>query len=371
MKDVALRAGVHHSSVSVVLNGSRSSAGISSSTRQRILEAAEELGYRRNGSAHTIRTGRFGNVALLLSARRSHSYLPPQLLAGLHEALSKADMTLTVCLLPDEELAETSTLPKILRERMCDGLLIDYNFHIPQPMIDSIQRYQIPATWINSEQEYDCVRPDDFKAAVEATEYLLKLGHRRIVYVDFANDREDPQGHYSVLDRSGGYESVMRQAGLKSQLWDSKLVGSDPIGFCEEMLRTEQRPTAIVSYATYAMEAASYAAARLGYRVPDDLSVVSFGPDTFDYMCRPMTLWIEPQYQIGQAATRMLLSKIGNPIEPIAPQAVAFGFMEGKTTARNAEYFQEPILQSATETSSCTQSERQFHKGFAKGGRHK
>lgn len=347
MKDVALRAGVHHSSVSVVLNGSRSSAGISSSTRQRILQAAEELGYRRNGSAHTIRTGRFGNVALLLSPRRSHSYLPPQLLAGLHEALTEADMTLTVCLLPDEELAVTSTLPKILRERMCDGLLIDYNFHIPQPMIDSIQRYQIPATWINSGQEHDCVHPDDFKAAAEATEYLIKLGHRRIVYVDFANDREDPQGHYSVLDRSGGYESVMQQAGLKTQVWDSSMAGSAPITYCEQMLGTAQRPTAILSYATYAMEAASYAAARLGYRVPDDLSVVSFGPEAFDYMCRPLTMWIEPQYEIARIATRMILSKIENPTEPLAPQAVSFSFMEGKTTAatssapRNASHVRQ------------------------------
>lgn len=76
MKDVARCAGVHHSSVLVVLNGSRSTAGISSITRQRILDAAEELGYRRNGSAHTIRTGRFGSAALLLSPKRSHSYTP-------------------------------------------------------------------------------------------------------------------------------------------------------------------------------------------------------------------------------------------------------------------------------------------------------
>lgn len=331
MKDVALRAGVHLSSVSVVLNGSRSSAGISSQTRERIVEAAEELGYRRNGSAHTIRTGRFGNVAILLSPIRSRSYLPLPLLAGFHDALEQHNMSLTFCLLGDEQLEESATLPKFLREHMCDGLLIDYNLHIPQSMIDSIRRHQLPAVWINSKQESDCVHPDDFEAAQQATNHLLQLGHHRIAYVDFANNSEDP--HYSAHDRCEGYVSAMCAEGLEPQIWNTHLAGDDQVDFCEKMLCNPQHPTAVVSYATYAFESLIHAAARLRLRVPTDLSLVSFGPEKINYLHQPMTVLLEPQYQIGQLATDMLLKKIESPNDPIAPQAIRFELVAGQTSA--------------------------------------
>ncbi|PQV62607.1 transcriptional regulator, LacI family [Abditibacterium utsteinense] len=331
MKDVALRAGVHLSSVSVVLNGSKSSAGISSQTRERITEAAAELGYRRNGSAHTIRTGRFGNVAILLSPLKSRSYLPLPLLAGLHDALDQVNMTLTFCMLGDERLTESGTLPKFLREHMCDGLLIDYNLRIPQPMIDSIRRHRIPAVWINSKQEADCVHPNDFEAAEQATQHLLQLGHRKIAYIDFANQPDDP--HYSAYDRCRGHTFTMQQAGLEPQVWKTESAGSDLIDFCTERLVAQDRPTAVIGYATYAFEALSYAAARLGLNVPDDLSVVSFGPEQTDYMCQPMTMLIEPQYEAGHLATGMMLRKIENPNDLIAPEAVRFSLAIGKSSA--------------------------------------
>jgi LacI family transcriptional regulator len=333
MKDVASHAGVHYSSVSVVLNGSRSSGIVSEATRQRILDVAEELGYRRNGSARTVRTGRFGNVALLLSPKKSLSYLPPQLLSGLHDALSAVDMTLNLCLLPDEELAGPSGLPKILRERMCDGLLIDYNHHFPQAMVDSIQRHQVPAVWINTNQEFDCVYPRDLDAAVRATKHLIELGHQRIAYVHFSNSEGDPQRHYSVVDRYKGYQIAMQEAGLKPQFWSEDLIGAEQINFCVEALSKPQRPTAVVGYATYALQGLSYAATKLGIGVPDDLSVVSFGPDQQEFMCRPMTVLIEPQYEIAQTATRMVLSKIENPTRLLSPQVIEFGFQEGQSTA--------------------------------------
>ncbi len=331
MKDVAQRAGVHLSSVSVVLNGSRSSAGISEINRQRIVDAAQELGYRRNGSAHTIRTGKCGNIALLLSPLRSHSYLPMPLLAGLHDSLEQADMSLTFCLLEDEELHQSDVLPKFLRERMCDGLLVDYNLRIPRSILESIRHHQIPAVWINSKQAADCVYPDDFDAAKRATRHLLELGHRRIVYANFASKPDDL--HYSSADRCEGYRVAMCDAGLEPQTWGLEMAGADSIEKCQRQLDTRERPTAIVGYATYAFDGISYAAARLGMRVPDDLSIVTFGPEPTDYMCRPLTLMLEPQYQMGCLATQMIRRKIEHPDQPLAPTAVPFTWEAGQSSA--------------------------------------
>lgn len=331
MKDVAHRAGVHLSSVSVVLNGSRSSAGISEINRQRIVDAAAELGYRRNGSAHTIRTGKCGNIALLLSPLRSHSYLPMQLLAGLHDSLDEADMSLTFCLLEDEELGQGDVLPKFLRERMCDGLLVDYNLRIPRSILESIRHHQIPAVWLNSRQEADCVYPDDFDAAQRATRHLLELGHERIVYANFASKPDEL--HYSSTDRCEGYRAAMRAANLETREWGLEMAGPDSVEKCARELGAPDRPTAIVGYATYAFEGVSYAAACLGMRVPDDLSVVTFGPEPTEYMCRPLTLMLEPQTQMGRLATRMIQRKIEYPDQMLAPNAVPFGWAPGQSSA--------------------------------------
>jgi LacI family transcriptional regulator len=332
MKDLALRAGVHHSSVSVVLNGSRSSAGVSAAARQRILDAAEEMGYRRNGSAHAIRTGLFGSLALLLSSQRGNSYLPPQLLSGLYDSLVQKDMTLMVCSLPDEELSDTGVLPKILRERMCDGMLIDYNKRIPESMVTTIERHQIPSIWINSKRDADCVYPDDFGAGMQATSTLLEMGHRRIAYVDMATPYpDDPQQHYSRRDRRSGYLAKMQEVGLEAQVWDANMSGADQVGFCKAKLTSEERPTAIVGYATWAMEAALHAAIGLGFKLPAELSLITFGPEQVDFMCQKMTMFLEPQYAVAEAATEMVLKKIAEPTKLLAPQSLQFIFEEGNS----------------------------------------
>ena len=79
IKDVAEHAGVANAAVSIVLNGAKSgNTGVSEAARHRILAAAEELGYRRNGSMVAARSGKFNAVGLLLSTNGNRSYLPPE-----------------------------------------------------------------------------------------------------------------------------------------------------------------------------------------------------------------------------------------------------------------------------------------------------
>lgn len=332
MKDVARHAGVHQASVSVVLNGSRSSAGVSADARGRILEAALELGYRRNGSAGATRTGRFGTLALLLSSEGGNSYLPSSLLSGLQRALAPHDLSLLVCSLPDEELDEAGALPKILREQMCDGLLIDYNKRIPAGMETTIERHRIPAVWINTRRECDCVFPDDFEAGARAARLLLERGHTRIAYVDLVSPHpDDPAQHYSRRDRRDGFVSAMRKAGLLAPVWDLRASGANSVGWCRDQLRGANRPTAVVTYATWAMEPLLIASANLGFSLPRDLSLVTFGPEQVHWMCQTMTMLIEPHAEIARAATDLLLAKIERPDHKLAQQSVRFDTKWGES----------------------------------------
>ncbi len=334
MKDVAQRAGVHQASVSVVLNGSQSSAGVSADARERILEAASELGYRRNGSAGATRTGRFGTLALLLSNERGNSYLPSQLLSGLQRALAPQDLSLLVCSLSDEELSETGALPKILREQMCDGLLIDYNKRIPASMETTIERHCIPAVWINTRRDNDCVSPADFQAGAQAARFLLEQGHTSIAYVDMVSPHpDDPTQHYSRRDRRNGFQNAMRGAGLPAPTWDVRGCEGDQIAWCRDQLSRVNRPTAVVAYATWSMEPLIIAGASLGFSFPRDLSLVTFGPEQLEWMCQTMTMFIEPHAEIARAAIELLLAKIERPDHKLAPRSVEFGFDIGNSVA--------------------------------------
>ena len=334
MKDVALLAGVHYTSVSVVLNGSRSSAGIAAGTRQRILDAAAELGYRRNGSAHQVRTGRFGSVALLLSPKQYSSYLPPQLLSALHDELADQSSTLTVCQLTDEKLTGDNELPKVLRERMCDGLLIDYNSQFPERMADLIRAQQIPAVWINTKQPQDAVYPDDFEAGARATQSLLELGHERILYLDFTTLWNSPTEHYSSRDRSEGYLMAMKNAGREANFVRAQSIEKPQrLAFCEQLLSGPNRPTAAICYTSFSAFPLGYALAKLGMSLPDDFSLVSFGPGQFDCLNTPIDTWIEPQNAIAKLAVRTVFDKIADPSHVVPSRSVPFDFRAGLSTS--------------------------------------
>lgn len=334
LRDVAERAGVNKACVSVVINGSKGNAYISAAARERILLAAQELGYKRNGGMASVATGRFGCVALLLSADPDFAILPGQVWEGIYDDLEQHDMHLSLFRLPDSELTDKERLPKILREWMADGMLIDYTHNIPAGLHDLITSYALPAVWLNSKQDFDCVRPDDFGAGVAATEHLLRLGHRRIAYVDLHRIPELSQEHYSVVDRYEGYASAMRGAGLVP---DACFAEEGPREKHPELLtsllaRGQDRPTAIITYGHEA-EAVIWVASRLGLEVPRDISLMSLSPAGCKWSGMTLSSYVVPEYDMGHCASRMIQEKIGAPDRRIPAQVLPFAFVPGNSTA--------------------------------------
>lgn len=331
VKDVAARAGVHHASVSVVLNGAKSGTGLSAQTRQRIIEAAEELGYKRNSSMVAGRTGRFGCVALLLSTNAQHSNLPQRLWQGVHDELAEQQMTLSIARLPDDEI--TRVVPKMLREWMVDGLLVDYTDHIPSRMMEMICSNNLPAVWINSKQPSDCVRPDDFEAGRRATEHLLDMGHRRIAYLDLTHAPDESEEHYSVRDRFEGYQAVMTAHGLKTQNLSCGVLPGAPVKVVKEALSAPAPPTAFLCYGIPEPAAVFIAAASLGKRIPEDVSVMTFETLGASIVSLSLTSMVLPEYEVGRNAVQMLMRKVYDPLCCLNPQAVPFALQTGQTCA--------------------------------------
>jgi LacI family transcriptional regulator len=333
LDSVAAAAGVSRDTVSRVLNGKTKEVWPSMIRRAaRIRRIATEMGYRPHAAARAMSEGRFGTVALLLSTEAGRSTLPTALLDGIHDALSQRGMNLMIAKLPDEKLTSEGFVPKVLREWMADGLLINYNRTIPSRMIDLIEGHHVPAVWINCKRDADCVYPDDFGGGRTATEHLLKLGHREIAYMEFSAGEPELR-HYSEADRRAGYEQAMRKAGLPPRLFapDPPDAGAPELDLALRWLSQPQRPTAVVAYSHG--PAVQHAAALTGLRVPADLSVVSFGEKSTRPLGRPETVALIPTGTVGAQAVEMLLAKLEAPDEPLRPIIVAESLAEGATTA--------------------------------------
>ena len=238
---------------------------------------------------------------------------------------------LNITKLPDEKLTDRGYVPKILRELMVDGLLINYTDHIPQQMLDLINKHGVPAIWINSKHQSDCIYPDDLDAGQRAAEHLLKLGHRRIAYVTYSG-----MGHYSGYDHMAGYQDAMRQAGLESRLFIFEGKGvkrEDRSALAKQMLESPDPPPAIITERASTYLPTLFAAAAIGLQVPRDLSIVAFGRELENTGGVALTTLLNPLYETGQAAVGMLLKKIGNPKRLLPTRTLKYGFAEGQSCA--------------------------------------
>jgi len=335
IKQIAAKSGLSPVTVSHILNPKRTKL-FREETRRRVLEVARELGYRPNAAARAMSTGRFGAVALLLSAQQGRSYLPMGLLDGIHDALADAGMHLNVSKLPDEQLTSEGVVPKILRESMADGLLINYTDHIPDRMITLIEEYSIPSVWINSKQRGDCVHPDDFAAGRDATQRLIGLGHRRIAYADYVyTPRQVKSAHYSAADRQAGYEQAMNAAGLAPRILRPKkpLPAERRLDFTCRWMAADDRPTALVGYGQHPVVAAWVLAREQGLTVGPDLSLIAIADRQVTVAGMPISSMVVDEGAVGRGATEMLLDTIDSPEQVSPPQAVRFEYRDGGTVA--------------------------------------
>lgn len=328
---IAEACGVSQPTVSRVLGGSTRH---SEATRDRVLAAAERLGYRVNTAARTTASGRFHAFALLLSEDQASSLLPAGVLRGIQQAMRERSLNLIVETFSDAALTDPTRVPRLLTQLSSDGLLINYNAHIPTGMLELISRHHLPAVWINSQHTYDCVYPDDLAAARDATVALLERGHRRIAFACFERTSDNPQ-HYSVEDREGGCWRAMAERGLRPLLVGhaEQRAKGRIVEVMREVLRHPDRPTAILAYSE--MDAgASLAAAWLeGLRVPADLSIVTFAERAIDDLGPMLTTMKLPQSIVGRRAVEMLETKIQAPGQSLPPVAVPFTFEQGQTLA--------------------------------------
>jgi LacI family transcriptional regulator len=287
IRQLSKMLGLSYPTVANILSGDKDRRDRhASDTQAKVLAAAAELGYLPNRAARAVKTGRFSTVALVLASDANQSYLNRYLLDGLFGGLAERHLELSVTRLSEEAAVNPDLVPRTLRERACDGLLVNITHGVSRSLERLVSNSGLPHVWINNKRALDAVHPDDFGAGVRAAEELIRAGHRRIAYVQLIHGEltgETPGLHYSVLDRYRGYEQAMLRAGLRPEpLHDAVGLQRMP-GLIRELLSRSERPTGIVAYSDAEAQATYMTVLSLGMRVGRDVSLVTLA-DT------PMTI---------------------------------------------------------------------------------
>lgn len=309
--DVAALARVSRATVSFVLNA-RTDVKISPATRQRVIDAANELGYHPHASARQLAGGSslvLGLVMLQTPEQVAGDALLAETLRGLSTAARTAGYRVLVesIALGDDGYAE------ILRTRRAEGLVIS-GPPSDDPALGQLVREGFPIVLQGSLPGFDVpsVDVDNVAGARQAVDHLIGLGHRRIGCVTNA-----PLAYTAASQRLQGYREALEAAGVG---FDPSLVAEGafdaPSGHSAmaTLLDRSGRPPDAVFVASDVVAFGAIAALReAGLRVPTDVSLVGFDDIPLAaYFDPPLTTILLPAYDLGLTAGQALLDRIAH-----------------------------------------------------------
>ncbi len=310
--DVAARAGVSQTTVSYVINDS--DIAIPQSTRQRILEAMEELGYVPNLSARSLRTNKTYTVATIIPDISNPFY--PAFQRGIQDVTRNKDYDL-ILYNTDELESEEKRCLRSLKERQVDGAIVTL-FHLDHqaliPLLDSNVALValVPAALDVGNLPLDTIYIDNSAAAFKAVCYLVEKGHSRIGMV--AGSANTPTG----MRRIRGYQQALDSHHLaldETIIREGEFTERGGYASMKELLTISPKVTAVFAANDLMAIGAMVAIREAGLSIPEDIAIVGFD-DIFAaaMISPPLTTVNQFKLNLGRRAAEMLFERIDGSV---------------------------------------------------------
>jgi len=301
---------VHPATASRALNPATRGL-VNEETAGRVIRVAEELGYRPNPIARSLKTARSGTIGLVIPDLTNPLF--PPIVRGIEDVLGPGGYSAWIVNTDNDPERERSQIDS-LRSRHVEGLIVA-TARLQHPLLDDLHEQGMPMVLINrrlSSNEVPSVTPDDATGAAMAVEHLVSLGHRRIAHI------AGPQDTSTGLVRSRGYRDALREHGLED---DAELVRTcaywteaEGARALRELLDADVSFTAVLAGNDLLALGCYDVLEERGLRCPDDLSVMGFNDMPFiDKLRPPLTSVRVPHYEVGAEAARMLIETLQDP----------------------------------------------------------
>ncbi|MBS0221236.1 MAG: LacI family DNA-binding transcriptional regulator [Proteobacteria bacterium] len=301
-KDIAVAAGVSQATVSIVLN-KVATTSVPVATRERILKLAGEFGYQPNHPARILRSARTMTLACVVPDITNPFY--PGLVRGLQTTAAPAGYAVLIYDTDGRPEGEKRALDWLQQGR-ADGA-VGMFYHHRATDLAGVARRTLPLVLLGRQAAHrgppiDSVFIDNVAASAAMTRWLIRRGHRRIAMIVAEYGPSRP--------RAEGYEKVMREAGLTSQLFvDTAYSAEAGVRAMQALLKEQDRPTAVFGANDMLAIGAMQAARDAGLVVPDDIAIVGFDDiPTADLL--GLTTVRQPEFELGALAARTLMDRL-------------------------------------------------------------
>ena len=305
--DVAEAAGVSVSTVSRVLNAK---VDVASDTQDRVLAVIDELGYTSNLAARSMRSRKTNLIGLVVPDIGFPYSI--DIMKGINRAIAESTFDLLLYTTGDIRKSGTASHEQhyvsLLNNSITDGLVI-----VASAAADFISDSPIVSVDPHRDNpNYPYVQATNYQGAIDATEYLLRLGHRRIAFITGRSEIESGQR------RLNGYRDTLSKAGVT--LEDKLVVPGDfttETGYMRalDLFGLEDPPSAIFAANDQSAIGVFQAADELGIRIPEDCSVIGFDNIT-EAKYLGLTTVDQSLEEMGYIAIQMLIKLVNDePLE--------------------------------------------------------
>ena len=307
MHDVANKANVSHMTVSRVFNNPKL---VSKKTKEKIIKIIKDLNYKPNLIAKSMRTNKTNTIGLVLPNIINPFF--PEIVKGIDDYSKKNNYGVIIINTEDDYNNQIISL-EMLIERKIDGLLnitsgrdedkkiindIIINRKIPMVLID---RYILGTNCSH-------VSTDNFKAAFDATNYLIKLGHKKIGVIS------PPLKINIFFNRLRGYKQALKNNNIiynKNYIKEYKESIENGYAASKKILANNNGITAILAMCDFMAFGAYKYCKENKVNIPNDLSVISID-DIFAsaLLTPPLTTMAQQKYKMGYTAAKILIESI-------------------------------------------------------------
>jgi LacI family transcriptional regulator len=313
MEHIARQSGVSLATVSLVL---RDKPGINDETRQRVLDVARVLGYRKRVQAEYVAAQNLQQVGMLIKARADDQPHTNQFYSvvatGIEAACRRQQINLLFATVSVDANNHPQELPRMLLDDELDGLLLVGAF-VGSTITRLMERRTTPTVLVDGyavDNRYDSVVSDNFRGAYQAVSYLTGHGHQHIGIVGSL-----PNAYPSIEERRRGYLQALKDRGIEQPYFaDSHILPKEAADATVELLRRSPHITALFCCNDMMAIAVIQAANAVGRRVPDDLSIIGFDNiDLAEHVTPALTTMHVDKGSMGRLAVQLLTNRIEIP----------------------------------------------------------
>jgi len=316
INDVARACGVSKVTVSYVLNNTVRSSKISECTKERIKAAALELGYHPNALARGLTNRRTDSLVMVMPYTTMFTGGSAFITELIHASLnSAAKYAFDLILQTKTRSSAHDELAGIVDGRSDGALLLR---SAKDPIVEALIKRKYPAVYIFGQSENPLVSSvdcDNEAGGYIAAQHLIQKGHSRIIYVGGEENVE------CVTERRNGYLQAMAEAGLTvDPYWIvSEEMHSTDYPSLRRALNLPNPPTAIFCWNDdLASTIMKFLQAKMGLRIPEDISIVGFDSTVFcEYSSPRLTSIRQPFDRICDAAFEILKGLIQGEIQQV------------------------------------------------------